>query len=212
MAHVPVSKYLSQAIVSNVKAMFQKRKAAINEKLKSNRIGDQIYDLLVPENERKALQAVSREFLTEASSLLVVAKFPHQPSATSAISFLTHFSGMRPVKMAWDSGTYGKATVLTGLPDELSSLLQAITVEIAEIEAEEKKLITSIQAVLDQSSTLKQVLTVWPSAIEYCPDDIRVRHNASNKRTKRDPTEVLEQAGFDAEARHILIKNRLLDQ
>lgn len=82
----------------------------------------------------------------------------------------------------------------------------AICEEAARMEFEKHELHTKlVRGVLEQCSTLRQVLEVWPTALEFMPEDVRRQHGA--KAEKRvSPTVNID---IDESTKIALMKARL---
>lgn len=62
---------------------------------------------------------------------------------------------------------------------------------IAEINKEKEVLInTLVKDVLQNCSTLRQVLEIWPTALEYMPEDVLKRHHRKAEKGTRSPSKV----------------------
>lgn len=82
-----------------------------------------------------------------------------------------------------------------------------IRLELDAMTEERDKLIKQIvDGVLTKCSTLRQVLELWPTAMEFMPDDVKQRHAA--KPEKRQS--VVEELSIDNDIKVSLMKARML--
>jgi hypothetical protein len=85
--------------------------------------------------------------------------------------------------------------------------VKKIFLEIDNIIEERDKLISQIvDGVLTKCSTLRQVLQLWPTALDFMPDEARQRHAA--KPEKRQT--VVEELSIDNDVKISLMKARML--
>lgn len=85
--------------------------------------------------------------------------------------------------------------------------VKKIFIEIDDMIEERDKLISQIvDGVLGKCSTLRQVLQLWPTALDFMPDEARQRHAA--KPEKRQT--VVEELSIDNDVKVSLMKARML--
>ena len=82
-----------------------------------------------------------------------------------------------------------------------------IFLEIDEIRDEHNKLVAQIvNGVLTKCSTLRQVLELWPTAMDFMPDSVKQKHMAKSEKRKSAPKEV----SIDNDVKVALMKARML--
>ncbi len=85
----------------------------------------------------------------------------------------------------------------------------ALLREIDRINQEHNKLNQALQAVLNKCVTLKQVLDIWPTAIEFVSPETREQHNRVNEPKARGPRTKPE---IDDSTKVALLSARMLAQ
>lgn len=81
-----------------------------------------------------------------------------------------------------------------------------LLLEIDKVDTERSTLVASINGILNQCGTVRQLLDAWPSAINYLPKDVLDKHNEKTpKREKVAPIEV------DDAVKSALLKATLLN-
>ena len=82
-----------------------------------------------------------------------------------------------------------------------------IWLEIDQLEEEKKTLIaTIVEGVLMQCSTLRQVLEIWPTALDFMPDTARDMHYAKTEKRKASPAADIQ---IDDSVKVALMKARM---
>ena len=82
-----------------------------------------------------------------------------------------------------------------------------VYLELDAMHRERDKLIEQIvDGVLSKCSTLRQVLELWPTAVDFMPDDAKQRH--ATKTVKRQPS--AEELSIDNDVKISLMKARML--
>ena len=82
-----------------------------------------------------------------------------------------------------------------------------ILLEISAMTEERNKLINQlVDGVLTKCSTLHQVLELWPSALEFMPDEVKQKHAAKTKKRKS----VAEKLSIDPDVKVSLMNARIL--
>ncbi len=95
------------------------------------------------------------------------------------------------------------------LPEDAPSYEAAVKLlqEHDTIDAERRQTVRAIEHnILDKCATLKQLLEVWPNAMEFIPEPAKIRHNLKVVAKKSAPTEIT----INDEIKASLIKTRML--
>jgi len=83
-----------------------------------------------------------------------------------------------------------------------------IFLDIEALYEERNKLISQlVNGVLTKCSTLRQVLELWPTALDFMPDDVKQRHAA---KTEKRQSVAKEELSIDDDVKVLLIKARML--
>lgn len=113
-----------------------------------------------------------------------------------------------PVYITADMDSYYHPRAVTVLEDhpvalEVRKLVEAVELLVKQRDALIDQLVNHVMV---ERTTLQGVLEVWPSALDFLPDDVRQRHAAPNP--KREPRKEIE---LSDDAKISLITVRLLD-
>lgn len=82
-----------------------------------------------------------------------------------------------------------------------------IYLDLDHMNEERDKLVAQIvDGVLTKCSTLRQVLEVWPTALDFMPDDVKQKHSAKTKKCQS----VVEELSIDNDVKVSLMKARML--
>lgn len=166
MARVTISNELRDKILSAVTAkyndMIEKKRSDFLEANKN-----ELYRCIVPQEvELKALGLPS-EIVQYAGTLYF---------KRNDIRYNVSFGMLRPLPSAYHY-SYNSEPFIIKDP-ALDQAFTAMEAEVTELQAKVKKLHEDIKKILTTCRTLKQVLEVWPSALEFCPEAAKQRHAA----------------------------------
>ena len=82
-----------------------------------------------------------------------------------------------------------------------------ICLDLDHIDEERGKLVAQIvDGVLTKCSTLRQVLELWPTALDFMPDDVKQKHSAKTEKRQS----VVEELSIDNDVKVSLMKARML--
>ena len=205
MASVRINQQIRYHVSNELSRLFDARIKAKREELHKLGIAEAVYEATYSEEERQLaykLQSFGNKWFDPQThvSIRIDWKTNGVPCAhafqtmftTAQLLPVTHTQRYHIFHLKPEHGPY-KAAV-------------AICEEANRLEFEKQELHTKlVQGVLEQCSTLRQVLEVWPTAMEFMPNDVRQQHNA--KAEKRvSPTVNID---IDETTKIALMKARL---
>ena len=204
MASVRINQQIRYHVSNELSRLFDARIKAKYEELQKLGIAEAVYEATYPEEERQLaykLQSFRKWFDPQTVvNIRIDWKTNGVPCAHNLqTSFATpqllpvmRNHGYHNFQLKPEHGPY-KAAV-------------AICEEANQMMFEKHELNTKlVRGVLEQCSTLRQVLEVWPTAMEFMPEDVRQQHNA--KAEKR--VSPASQINIDETTKIALMKARL---
>jgi hypothetical protein len=210
MATVRITNSICSYVRYALEALYNGRIERKREELQHLDIGNVCYQHEVPAKYRELAQQLNADangtWLDEQSSISI--KMVYQKNNAGQTMATARFSVpiKPPVPVPHRFRGYGTAfNLLEGMaPYEHA---KKIYLDIEAMEEERNKLIEHIvDGVLAKCSTLKQVLKLWPTALDFMPDEVKQRHAA--KSGKRSPT--AEQLPISDDVKVSLMKARML--
>jgi hypothetical protein len=214
MATVRLTPNLKVDIFENIRKAYNQRAEVIITTITNMDLGTEAYRLAFNEEEillAQQLNAMSKEqWVVQATNVLVDISYPStiKEDNTCVKSFSYKFPN--PVVVPINKLRNGYSSeIRLELPshapsyDTVKSLLQ----EREAIEEECRQTVSAIgRNILDKCATLKQLLEVWPNAMEFIPEYAKERHELKITANKSAPTEIV----ISDEVKASLIKTRML--
>lgn len=209
MATVRINQSHRDYARNRISESFQKRINAVAEKqhlldvltMYIDTVGRKEY------HEIEALSSNTRDkYIKKASSITFAFMF-QKNRAQAFVHTFTH-SFRHPVYITTSMDSYYHSRAVEVSEDH------PVALEVRKLVEEIESLVKQRDALIDQlvnhvmveRTTLQGVLEVWPSALDFLPDDVRQRHAAPNQ--KREPRKKIE---LSDDAKISLITVRLLD-
>lgn len=204
MASVRINANIRSHVATELSRLFEARIKAKREELHKLGIAEAVYEAAFSEEERQLaykLQNYNKWFDPQTHVSVFINWKTNEPPctytfhtkfATAQLLPVTHTHRYHIFQLKPEHGPY-KAAV-------------AICEEANRMELEQRELQTKlVKGVLEQCSTLRQVLEVWPTALDFMPEDVRRQHGA--KAEKRvSPT---ANINIDETTKIALMKARL---
>lgn len=196
MATVRMTESLQDSIISNAKNLFAKRLQEAQAYPPEFTDGDFIFDAYLDGNPDQ------RRVLMDMKALNWARLYPEIRANLFGSNMTLRFKTPRTAYVGWGEPHYGERLYITGdnapglsdLRDKLVQRQQAIKALEAERDAFAKK----VEAILENCSTLKQALGIWPGLWELVPQDVRNKHNEVTVRTKREQDDTPLEVDLDA--------------
>lgn len=214
MATVKLTLNLKDAIINNIQNSYNERAKVPIDALSKMDLGTEVYRLTFKENEvllAQQLNNMSSEiWVPAATTVMVEIKYPsavkEDTEYSRAISYKLPMPMIAPMRRLRN----GYITELRlELPPHAPSY-EAVIKLLQEHEAigeECRQTVKTIERdILNKCATLKQLLEVWPNAVEYIPEYAKERHNLKVTAKKTPPTEIV----ISDEIKASLIKTRML--
>ena len=214
MATVKLTHSLKQDILNNIRNSYSQRADTPIDALTEMDLGTEVYQLTFKEDEillAQQLNAMSNEkWVPMATGVLIEIEYPsavkEDTKYSKTISYRLPNSAIVPVDKLRNG--YSSEPRLN-LPTHAPSYETAVKLlqEREAIEEECRQTIKTIERdILNKCATLKQLLEVWPNAMEFIPEYAKERHKLKVTANKSAPTEIV----ISDEIKASLIKTRML--
>lgn len=200
MAYVHITDSIRRDVSYTIRDIYNKKKDAIMARLQNLPLADEIYEAehgkYVP-----LIEQLPKKWFTTSSCMSV--------SVTGAkgygVQFQSHFVGyhQRPVPAIEVNGPY---RLSPGCPS-YAAAVELVDQHCATCIEENKLLHVLVGQVLTSCTSLKHVLEIWPTALEYMPDYVKERHNkvTGKARKKRSVPDIT----IDDDIKIAIAKHRL---
>lgn len=205
MATVRITHDVRNHVVSKINALFEDRVKKEEAKLQHLDIANQVFMSLVSAQELEMAKKLNLDikWIPEISMLSVTVEYKFEGKSKLA-SFSVPFKPPVPAPVSFQGYGAGSRKVKPTLPCYQHAVDVLVTMET--IRKERDTLVQAISKVMQQCTTLRQVLDVWPTAMDYMPDEAKKRH--AEKSEKRGPTVIDE---VDDAAKMLLMKARMIN-
>lgn len=210
MATVRITDEIRNHVRSKLIALYQGRLNRKVEELHSLDIGNVCYQHYMPAKYRELAQQLNTDadgpWLDVVSNVTIEMTYLKDDTDCTGITEVFTVPLKPPVPLPLRMrGYYTKLKLLESMaPYEHA---KKIYLDINAINEERDKLIDQIvDGVLTKCSTLRQVLELWPTALEFMSDEVRQRH--ATKPEKRQS--VVEELSIDNDIKVSLMKARML--
>lgn len=186
MATVRITETIRNHVRTKIKEMFQDRFNAAYAELQSLPLADAAYDDTFPPrvlgliDQLKKAQPDTNWFNEYSDAYVQIPLDPDHPLQADVVSnrrdnYVTRnkFRTPRPVPSgrSWVTNYHLKQT------NPIYPAAVAAVMGIKNLEAQQKTLETTlVEGVLAECTTLRQVLELWPTAMEFMSDEVKKRH------------------------------------
>lgn len=186
MATVRITEAIRNHVRKKINEMFQDRFNAAHATLQSLPLADAAYDDTFPSKVMGLVEQLMKAqpdmnwFTQHPDAYVQIPLDPEHPLQADVVSnrrdnYVTRnrFHAPRPVPAgrSWTANYQLKRT------NPIYPAAIAAIMEIKNLEAQQKKLETTlVGGVLEECTTLRQVLELWPTAMEFMPDEAKKRH------------------------------------
>lgn len=210
MATVRITKDIRIHVYSKLNALYSERIDRKQKELQNLDIGNVCYLHYVPAKYRELAQQLNADgdgaWLEAVSNVTIKMTYLANDAnrTKKTVTFSVPFEPPVPLPTRL-RGYYASLELLESMaPYEHA---KKIYLDFDAMVEERDKLIDQIvNGVLTKCSTLRQVLELWPTAMDFMPDDVRQRHAA--KPEKRQS--VAEELSIDNDVKVSLMKARML--
>lgn len=209
MATVRINQSHRDYARNRISESFQKRINALHEKQHQLDLLSAYIDAVGRKqyNEIETLSSDARsKYIKESACITFTFAFTKNREKSLVHTFTHTFSC--PVYVTADMDSYYRTRAVS-VPED-----HPVAIEVRKLVEEVELLVKQRDALIDQlihhvmveRTTLQGVLEVWPSALDFLPEDVRQRHAAPNQ--KREPRKEIE---LSDDAKVSLITVRLLN-
>lgn len=206
MATVRITHYIRGYVSQQLDNLTANRISKLRERLSALPFCEHFHNKLVPQKDRHFLEqsaAEGRTYGYRLSSLAV-----NFPTINRVYSFVGNDKCLFPyelISLSWSN------TVNLSVTADACELTDQALAMIAEIDAitEENKALKDklVHGVLTQCTTLRQVLEVWPNALQFMPPETIEAHN---RQTEKRTASKLEAMAVDDDTKVMLMKAQML--
>lgn len=211
MATVRITHDIRYAVKSKLQNLYDARIRKKSEELDHINAAEACYRKYVPEHYRSLAAQLNGDpdgqWLDEQRSVNIVIYYPNpdNPEAGKVRdAFSTPFATPVPMPHRFRYHTFE-------LTEDLAPYEHAkrILIERRNLIAECNRVVKSIvEEVLGKCTTLRQVLELWPTALDFMPDYVRVKHA---EKTEKRGKKVVEELEIDNDVKVSLMKARMLN-
>ena len=205
MATVRITSDIRKHVILKVNALFEDRVKKEEAKLQHLDIANQVFMSWVSAQELEMAKRLNLDtkWIPEISTLSVTVEYKFEDQSKLA-TFSVPFKPPVPAPISFHGYGAGSRKVKPTLLCYQHAVDVLVTMET--IRKERDTLVQAISKVMQQCTTLRQVLDVWPTAMDYMPDEAKKRH--AEKSEKRGPTVIDE---VDDAAKMLLMKARMIN-
>ena len=193
MASVRITENLRNEINARLVAPYNERIDGINNEIEALVECDEFADLIqhecVPADARDALNVLIDKcpgVLGIKSSLPVNIDMPDPSALPEGLWYVSLSKNVRIPAAVRSFKILPEHGEVHEKVRDLNLSVQRITAQRDEVEK------TLIGEVLEKCSTLRQVISNWPSVVEYLPEEVLKKHNASPARASRSEDPEIE--------------------
>ena len=178
MATVRITDTIRNHVRKKIEQMFQDRLKVAHANLQSLPIADAAYEDTFPSKILRMVDQLTAaqpdvEWFTKQSDAYVQIPLGSEDDSQGSSIIRNKFHAPRPTPAGrgWSVNYHLKRT------NPIYPTVLAAVMEIKTLEAQQKTLKdTLVGGVLAECTTLRQVLELWPTALEFMPDEVKKRH------------------------------------
>lgn len=201
MAYVHISDGIRRDVHSTIRDIYNKKKAAIQNKLAGLPLADEIY-AIEHEKYTPLITQLPRKWFSTTNGMHVKVIAP----SGHVIQFFSHFGNgyySRPMPAIELNGGYA----LSSECPSYKAAIELVNQHTAACAEEAKLLHVLVEQVLKSCTSLKQVLEIWPTALEYMPEYVRERHIKVTGKARKKPLQ--PQITISDDVKIAIAKHRL---
>ena len=203
MATVRITEAIRYHVKQKIEAMYGEMHRKERQKLDALPIATQLLDIKLPARERE----LARQLDQMSPDRRWFGTFYGFNCTVRLDDDYYHFTAKLPVPQIAPYGTpnYWSTEVPHTLP--CFPQIEEICERLGQITNERDRLIeTLVKGVLTECRTLRQVLEHWPSALDFMPDAVKIKHAEKTDTAKRKKPDIT----VDESTKAALIKARML--
>lgn len=210
MATVRITNDIRYHVKNKFEALYRERIERKQKELQNLDIGNVCYQYYVPAKYRELAQQLNADgdgqWLDTVSSITIEMTYLANDANHTKKTVIFSVPLKPPVPLPIRLRGYGTKFKLleTMAPYEHA---KKIYLDLEHMNEERDKLVAHIvDGVLTKCSTLRQVLELWPTALDFMPDDVKQKHSAKTKKRQS----VVEKMSIDNDVKVSLMKARML--
>lgn len=205
MATVRISEQIRYEVRDKIRALFDAREKAAEYKLAAVNVGHEVLFGTLPNDQLNAAIALNEKerWIVTHNMVNVSIQFADHKGVQQKMVFSTTVRPALPLPILF----YTRSPTTLELTSAMPSYEKVATIarNIHQIREDCNDLQAAVSKILRQCTTLRQVLEIWPSALDYMSDEVKQRHAA--KTQKREAAQI---DNVDDGTKTLLMKARLL--
>ncbi len=212
MATVRITNEIRYAVRTKFDAMFAERIAKKRAELTTLGLGTACYNHHIPEKYRNMAADLNADpdgiWVDPAHDAAITMSYTGLDGNQKQVTFVAPMDTPVIVPNRFGSSRWNP-TPRFNLSEKIVGyeFAKKIWLEVDQLEEEKKTLIaTIVDGVLTQCSTLRQVLEVWPTALDFMPSTARDMHYAKAEKRKTSPAADIQ---IDDSVKVALMKARM---
>jgi len=210
MATVRITNEIRGYVLKKFEALYHERIQRKSEELQNLDIGNVCYQHYIPAKYRELAQQLNADgdgaWLDNVSTIAIEMTYLKNDAnrTKKTVTFTVPFKP--PVPLPTRLRGYGaKFKLLETMAPYTHA--KKIYLDLDHMNEERDKLIDQIiNGVLTKCSTLRQVLELWPTALDFMPDEVKQKHAAKTEKRQS----VVEELSIDNDVKVSLMKARML--
>lgn len=205
MATVRISEYIRGEVRDKIRALFGVREKAAEDSLATVDVGHEVLCGTLPNDQLRTAIALNEKahWMNTHNMINVLIQFTDHKGRQQKMVFRTTVRPKLPLPISLTTYSSPAVEMTSAMPSY--EKVAAIARNIYQIKDDCSELQAAVSKILNQCTTLRQVLEIWPSALDYMPDEIKKRH--AEKAQKREAAQI-DDVGDDTKT--LLMKARLL--
>ena len=210
MATVHITNNIRSHVKNKLETLYRERIERKNKELQNLNIGNVCYLHYIPAKYRELAEQLNADddgkWVGELSEIIIEMTYLKNDAnrTKTTVRFLAPLNPPMPRPLRMHS--YGaKFKLLESMaPYEHA---KKIYLDLDAMNEERDKLVAQIVGgVLTKCSTLRQVLELWPTALDFMPDDVKQKHAAKTEKRQS----IVEELSIDNDVKVSLMKARML--
>lgn len=210
MATVRITNDIRYHVRNKLEALYRERIERKQKELQNLDIGNVCYLHYVPAKYRELAQQLDAdedgEWLDKVASIIIEMSYLKNDAnrTETTVTFTVPFKPPVPLPKRIRNYASRFRLLESMAPYEHA---KKIFLDLDTMNEERDKLIGQIvDGVLTKCSTLRQVLELWPTALDFMPDDVKQKHSAKTEKRQS----VVEELSIDNDVKVSLMKARML--
>lgn len=186
MAAVKMTHNVKLSIRSRIEQKYNELIEKQHAQIKNQQHVELFYRMIVDEETEKLANQLPRTMVTHGDTI----RFKYKNR-----TYEIPLGRKRPISDEYSNPYMARSELPCALPVQLQTLFDGVHAEHSRLNEERDVLLAEVTRIMDSCRTLKQLLEVWPSALEFCDSEIQARHaRPETKRFKKEDVELADDA------------------